>query len=380
MSKKSLSLRRFLIAGVVVIVLLLAAETLAFISWLAFHYYSTGQLSFAGQSGEEAAAFFRESNRQLLLVGGTVSFVWLLVLLSLLLLFGVICVRWIVRPVTEVNKAAARIAEGDYETRIPLPKVRNEVSRLGREINNMAEKLAFAERTKLDFISTISHELRTPLTAIKGWGETLRHGTPDSDLLHRGLGVMIDESVRLDNLVEELLDFSRLQGKGLELSREPIDALAELDEVVYLFCERAARSGVELRCNTSEVPAPMMGDPARVRQIFINLLDNALKHTPQGGSVTVASGFTPELPKDRPPAAPPETLHITISDTGCGVSGEDLPHITEKFFKASASTKGSGIGLAVVEDLMRSHGGTLEFESLEGEGLTVFMTFPLLKK
>ena len=305
---------------------------------------------------------------------------WLLMVLLLGLSAGLF-MRWIIKPVSAVNEAAAAIARGEYDTCIPLPKARNEIHRLSVEINNMAGKIAFAERTKLDFISTISHELRTPLTAIKGWGETLLHSeTPDEDLLRRGLGVIIDESMRLDNLVEELLDFSRIQSNRLVLHLEPIDILAELDEVVYFFCEqRAASDGIALHSSTPDAPAPMLGDPARIRQIFINLLDNAFKYTPQGGEITVTAGFTPELPKDRPPTNPPELLHITISDTGCGVSEADLPHITEKFFKATADSKGSGIGLAVVEELIKAHDGVLEFESLPGEGFTVYLTFPLKK-
>jgi len=306
----------------------------------------------------------------------------LLLMGALLGLSAWLFVRWIITPIAAVSEAAAAIARGEYDTRVELPKVRSEIHRMGVEINNMAEKIAFAERTKLDFVSTISHELRTPLTAIKGWGETLLHSDhpPNEDILRRGLGVIIDESMRLDKLVEELLDFSRIQAGRLVLQKEPVDILAELDEVVYFFCEqRAASDGIALQSSTPEIPAPSLGDPARIRQIFINLLDNAFKHTQQGGAIAVTAGFTPELPKDRPPASPPEFVHITISDSGCGVSEEDLPHLTEKFFKASTDTKGSGIGLAVVEELIKAHNGVLEFESAPGEGLSVHVTFPLKK-
>ena len=317
----------------------------------------------------------RDINAQLAAVGA-LALLALLVMAALLYISARLCVRWIAEPLARVSAGTALIAEGDYAASIPLPRVRNEIRDLSEDINHMAEKIAFAEKTKMDFISTISHELRTPLTAIKGWGETLL-GDTGGDLTRRGLGVIIEESVRLAKLVEELLDFSRLQSKRLALQKEPIDVLAELDDAVFFFRERAARDGVALACNTSEIPAPMLGDPGRIRQVFVNLLDNAFKHTPQGGGITVTSDFTPAPPPGQPPLVPPETLTVTIQDTGCGVSEEDLPHITEKFFKSSTETRGSGIGLAVVEEVLKGHGCTLEFESEVGAGLAVRITFPL---
>jgi len=316
----------------------------------------------------------REIDAQLWSVSVMAGLMWL-ALAAMVGLSALLCIRWIAEPVAQVTAGTALIAEGDYAARIPLPRARNEIRELSEGINHMAEKIAFAEKTKLDFISTISHELRTPLTAIKGWGETLL-GDSGGALAHRGLGVIIEESVRLTKLVEELLDFSRMQNHRLAMEKEPIDVLAELDEVLFIARERATRDGVALKCGTSEIPAPMLGDPARIRQVFINLLDNAFKHTPQGGAITVTSSFAPAPPPGQPPLAPPSTLTVTIQDTGCGVSPEDLPHITEKFFKSSA-TRGSGIGLAVVEEVLKGHGCTLEFESQVGAGLAVRITFPL---
>jgi len=252
-----------------------------------------------------------------------------------------------------------------------LRRMRREIARLSEEISSMNEKTAYAERTKMDFISTISHELRTPLTAIKGWGETLmREKDLSGETAFRGIGIIVEESRRLEYLVEDLLDFSHIQTNRLVLRRERIDVLAELDDAVFLFRERAARNGVELISGTPEIPAPMAGDPARIRQVFINLLDNAFKHTPQGGSVKVAANCAPEQ----------QELCVVIRDTGCGVDEKDLPHLTEKFYKSSASTKGSGIGLAVVQEILKAHGCALRLESAAGQGFQAHMTFPLLKK
>ncbi|MDR0530847.1 MAG: HAMP domain-containing histidine kinase [Oscillospiraceae bacterium] len=295
----------------------------------------------------------------------------------LLFWFGRLLVRWVGEPLAKVSAAAAKIAEGNYTVRIELPKERNEIYDLSENINYMAEKVAFAEQTKLDFISTISHELRTPLTAIRGWGETLAlDSNRDWAFTNRGLSVMIDETARLTKLVEELLDFSRLQSNRLQLNKEYIDVLAELDDVVFLFRERAAREGVELVCSTSELPAPMYGDPARIRQVFVNLLDNAFKHTPQGGSVSITGTFSEN--GEVSPAELPEKLCVAIQDTGPGVPEAALPHLTEKFFKADIGSKGSGIGLAVVAELLKAHGCELRFENAPtGRGLLVKIMFPL---
>ena len=312
----------------------------------------------------------REVNQQLIRAAVLTGIIWLVVNL-LMILSESITLRHLRKPIARVGMAATKIAEGDYGHRIPLPRRRNELYQLSDDINNMAEKLAVAEKTKKDFFSTISHELRTPLTAIKGWGETLlQTKNLDGDLMHRGLGIIIAESGRLDRLVEELLDFSSMQGEPMALRRENIDVLAELDDVIFFNRERAAKEGVELVCVTPEEPAPMLGDPARIRQVFINLLDNAFKHTPQGGAVNVAAHFMPEQ----------QQLHVTIKDTGCGVDEKELPYLTEKFYKSSAATKGSGIGLAVVDEILRAHGCALRLESAAGKGFKVHITFPLLKK
>jgi len=311
-------------------------------------------------------------NARLVKIGVLTLTVWLLVNL-MMLLSEFITLHRLREPIVRVSKAAAKIAEGDYEQRISLPAEHNELYQLSKDINDMAEKIAVAEKTKMDFISTISHELRTPLTAIKGWGETLLHEKDLSgEMAYRGIGIIVEESRRLEHLVEDLLDFSHIQNNRLVLRREHIDVLAELDDVVFFSRERAVREGIALISCTPETPAPMVGDPARIRQVFINLLDNAFKHTPQGGSIKVDAACTPEQQ--------PEELHVVIQDTGCGVDEKDLPLLTEKFYKSSASTKGSGIGLAVVQEILKAHGCALRLESAAGQGFQAHMTFPLLKK
>ena len=220
---------------------------------------------------------------------------------------------------------------------------------------------------KNDFVSTISHELRTPLTSIKGWGETLMQvGDTDPALMKRGMSVIISEASRLSGMVEELLDFSKIQSNRMNLQLKKIDVLAELDETVFTFKERAIKDGIEIIYNAPELPAPMEADEDRIRQVFVNIFDNAIKYNYHGGRVIVLAQIVS-----------PTTLEISISDTGRGISPENLPKVKEKFFKADTTISGSGIGLAVADEIVRLHGGTLNIDSILNEGTTVTITLPI---
>ena len=296
-----------------------------------------------------------------------IIFLCSLALFSLLMISGSMFTRSIVIPVKEINETAKRIAGGDLEARIDHYQHKDEIGELSVTINDMADKLATADRMKNDFISTVSHELRTPLTAIKGWGETLLQlGDADPSMTERGMKVIIGEAGRLNDMVEELLDFSRMSSGRLKLNIEKIDVLAELDDVLFSFRERAIKDGVEINYNVPISPAPTNGDPARIKQVFINILDNALKYSVHGGKITVLAEIVDST-----------TLVISISDTGTGISPEDLPHVKEKFYKANSTVRGSGIGLAVADEIMKLHNGSLDIDSILGEGTTVRMTLPI---
>ena len=288
-----------------------------------------------------------------------------LFIMLLLTLSGVYFIRSILVPVRQVSSSARQIAQGDFEVRIEKARG-DEIGQLCDAINDMAGELGAAERMKNEFISSVSHELRTPLTAIKGWAETLRSGA-DPATEEKGMAVIIRESERLSGLVEELLDFSRLQNGRMQLVQERMDILAELDEAVYLFTERARTEGKELRYEENISLAPVYGDRNRLKQVFVNIIDNALKYTGEGGSVTVSS----ELTEDR--------VQVMIADTGCGIPEEHLPNVKKKFYKANQLVRGSGIGLAVADEIVAMHNGTLELESTEGVGTTVTISVPLCK-
>lgn len=305
-------------------------------------------------------------DRQILTSSMSVVIIALAVLMISTVL-GLLFTRSIVVPLRNIGAVTSKVADGDLNARIDNYKYDDEIGELSEKINYMIEELNAADRMKNDFVSTISHELRTPLTSIKGWGETLMQvGDTDPALMKRGMSVIISEASRLSGMVEELLDFSKIQSNRMNLQLKKIDVLAELDETVFTFKERAIKDGIEIIYNAPELPAPMEADEDRIRQVFVNIFDNAIKYNYHGGRVIVLAQIVS-----------PTTLEISISDTGRGISPENLPKVKEKFFKADTTISGSGIGLAVADEIVRLHGGTLNIDSILNEGTTVTITLPI---
>ena len=299
-----------------------------------------------------------------------------LIILGLVIISGLLFIRSIVKPIQRLSTAAEQIAQGDFSASEKIEhKYDDEIGDLCDAVSDMAKDLQTTEQMKNDFISRVSHELRTPLTAIKGWAETMQlseRGTLDRRTFDKGMGVIIKESTRLTSIVEELLDFGRIQSGRMVLMNEKIDILAEFDETVYMLKERAVEEGKHLLYDEPEVVyPPIYGDRNRLKQVFINILDNALKYTPKGGVVAAQVIYT----KDEP-----DIIKIVVTDTGCGIPAEDLPRVKEKFYKANQTVGGSGIGLAVADEIMNLHHGSLDIESGEGVGTTVTLTFPIYKE
>ena len=276
-------------------------------------------------------------------------------------------VRTIVSPLQKINDVARDFADGNFNVRVETDvEGEDEITELSDSINAMIAEVAATDQLKNDFISTVSHELRTPLTAIKGWGEMLKElDGEDRELARRGTEVIINESEHLSRLVEELLDFSRIQNGNMTLRLEKIDVLAELDEAIFVFKERSKRDGIELTYSVPELPAPMMADPNRIKQVFVNVLDNAFKYTKPGGLVNVEATVEKGV------------LTISFLDTGCGIAPEDLPNIKKKFYKANLEVRGSGIGLAVVDEIIKLHNGLFEINSELDIGTTVTIVLPV---
>ena len=250
---------------------------------------------------------------------------------------------------------------------VPLGQV--EVDRLRGTINRMAEGLEETEKMKNEFISSVSHELRTPLTSIRGWVETLRTlDDPTDENYRKGLEIINNETGRLYNMVEELLDFSRLQNGRLRMECRPLDLVAELTDAV-LFCEaRIQREGLILSYTEPEEMIPVYADPDRLRQVFINILDNAIKYSAPGGRITVKLW------------AGEYKAFVEILDQGRGIPPEDLENVKTKFYKGSNAVRGSGIGLALVDSIMTALDGTMDIQSTLGRGTVVTLGLPLYHK
>lgn len=314
-------------------------------------------------------------NSRIMLVSGIIVALGL-VIISLVIISGLTFIRSIVKPIRNLSLIAAQIAHGDFSASEKIEhKYDDEIGDLCDAVSDMAKDLQTTEQMKNDFISRVSHELRTPLTAIKGWAETMQlseRGKLDRKTFDKGMGVIIKESTRLTSIVEELLDFSRIQSGRMVLMNEKLDILAEFDETVYMLKERAVKEGKHLLYDEPEaVYPPVYGDRNRLKQVFLNVIDNALKYTPKGGVVAAQVIYS----KDEP-----DIIKIVITDTGCGISAEDLPKVKEKFYKANQTVRGSGIGLAVADEIMNLHNGSLDIESGEGVGTTVTLTFPVYKE
>ena len=277
-------------------------------------------------------------------------------ILALVYFSNLYFVKSIVEPVSDITEITKRIAGGSYGIQIEKQHD-DEIGDLTDAINNMSARINESEKMKSEFISSVSHELRTPLTAINGWAETIMNGeVRDASDVKKGMGIIVSEARRLTNMVEELLEFSRIEDGRFTLSIEPIDIKAELEDAVYTYHEFLAAEGIAVYHHDCEEEFdPIPGDPDRLRQVFCNLLDNAAKH---GGSGK-------RIDTEIYPVA--GDVVITIRDYGPGIPPEELPNVKYKFYKGSSTARGSGIGLAVCEEIVTRHNGELNIRNADDE-------------
>lgn len=298
-----------------------------------------------------------EINKFLLLIGATVVLISGLVSLFL--------ANSIVKPLREVTNVAEKLANGQFKTRSTI-NLDDEIGRLSQTLNYMAEEILRKEKLKNDFISSVSHELRTPLTSIKGWAVTLNADEiPDRELLKDGLDIIEKESDRLTLMVEELLDFSRFTSGRIRLEKDTFNIKNTINMISKQLLIKAKNNGVKFIVNIDENLDVMIGDENRIKQVLINILDNAFKFTNEGGEV-VLSAFKEE-----------SVLRIEIRDNGIGIPDLDLPYITEKFYKGKNSKSHTGIGLSICDEIIALHDGTLIIDSKEGQGTIVSVKLPL---
>lgn len=292
-----------------------------------------------------------------------------ILVVTLMAISGMYFVSSIVNPVSDICSTTAKIAKGDFSAKIDYDYNQDEIGELCMSINNMAQQLSEIDKMKNDFISTVSHEIRTPLTAIKGWGETLKNVGDNPEILNKGINIIVDETERLTFMVEELLDFSRMQNGKIKIVSEEIDLLNIINNVYEIYRQKAINENINLTLEVGEVTdITVSGDKDRIRQVIINVLDNAIKYTPDGGNVSISVARIQKYVK------------IVISDSGIGVSQKDLPHIKEKFYKADNNIRGTGIGLAVADEIIKMHMGEINISSEAGNGTSVEIILPVIIK
>ena len=290
-------------------------------------------------------------------------------ILLVIYLSGSYYVRSILIPVSDITATAKRIAAGSYGVQINQ-HFDDEIGELANTINDMSNKISQSERMQSEFMSSVSHELRTPLTAISGWSETLlsADAAADGPQVKRGLGIILRESRRLTSMVEELLDFTRIQDGRFTINVSRSDLRAEFEDTVFMYGSRLSQENIELEYleNDDDIPE-IPCDTARMRQVFLNILDNAAKHGGEGGKITA------EICRED------EEIRIRIRDFGPGIPEDELPLIKKKFYKGSSKARGRGIGLAVCEEIVSMHNGRLDISNAVGGGTLVTICLPIVE-
>lgn len=303
-------------------------------------------------------------DRQIVYVAA-VACLTLLVFLAVVLLSGSYFIRSIMVPVAEITEKAKRIANGSYGVQIQT-RYDDEIRELADTINELSSKISQNEKMQAEFISQLSHELRTPLTVINGWSETLLAGDDMDDDTRQGMKIISSEAKRLTEMVMELLDFTRMQDGRMTLTVEPTDIRSVFEDTVYMYGSRLAQDGIELEYleNDSDIPE-IPCDGKRLRQVFLNVLDNAAKHGRDGKLIEASI------------SCENDQVMVRIRDHGPGIPEDELGLVKKKFYKGSSKARGTGIGLAVCEEIMQLHNGKLTLENAPGGGTLVTIALPV---
>ncbi|MEN6414003.1 MAG: ATP-binding protein [Veillonellales bacterium] len=299
----------------------------------------------------------------------------LAVLLALLVVNYLTCN--IVRPLKSMQETAGAMAHGDYNTLVKV-ETSDEVGRLGLALNSLARDLSIyivelnkMEKLRRDFVANVSHELRTPLTIIRGYNEALLDGTiNETTQIKKYYCLMRDEAVRMERLINDLLDLSRLQSAKVTADKEKIPLEAVADSVVHILKQQAEQKGIHLLANTKGPLPAIQANGDRIIQLLLILLDNAIKYTPSGGKVTITTFIDGD------------TVSVQVADTGVGIPSEDLPYIWERFYKVNKShcrdDSGTGLGLAIAKQIIDLHQAAVTVTSQIGQGTIVTIRFPIV--
>jgi len=286
--------------------------------------------------------------------------------LALVTLFSIGLANSIVKPINNIRAVSAQLAKGKFDTRIE-GEYRYELGELSSTLNYMAQEIVRSNQIKDDFISSISHELRTPLTGIKGWSETLTSGGFDPDETKIGMNIISKETDRLIGLVEEMLDFSKLQQNEMKLVIGRVELQELLKEIMLNVWAKAEKKQVQIKLDgQTDKPITVIGDANRLKQVFLNLVDNAIKFSHENSWIHLVIN---PLSVDR--------VQIEVVDSGIGISEENLSRVRDRFFQVNHQGGGTGLGLAISQQLVELHHGTMDIRSEIGVGTTVSVTLPM---
>jgi signal transduction histidine kinase len=306
----------------------------------------------------------RDDLLPIILQGGGIA-----LLLSLVLAFVV--ARWVADPLQQLVAVSQHIPAA--ETKPVSERGPREVRELTRTFNAMTARVRSSQTSQRNFVANVSHELKTPLTSIQGFAQAILDGTANTpEAQKQAAEIIYDESGRMHRMVLDLLDLARLDAGTADLKMEPVDMRVLLDSIVEKFSLQAQKSGIDLvQDSTPEYPT-LIADGDRLAQVFTNLVDNALRHTPAGGRVSLQTHSTQN------------EMEIHIADTGTGISADAIPHIFERFYQADPSRPGgekhgAGLGLAIVHEIVAAHSGRITVRSQEGLGTTFTVHLPLVQ-
>lgn len=288
--------------------------------------------------------------------------------LALVTLFSIGLANSIVKPINTIRDASAQMARGRFDTRIK-GNYKYELGELAATMNFMAEEIVRSNQIKDDFISSISHELRTPLTGIKGWSETLASGGYDPEETKIGINIIAKETERLIGLVEEMLDFSKLQQNEMKLVIDRVNLKELLQETMLNVWAKAEKKQIQLKLeDKTEQPIVVIGDVNRLKQVFLNIVDNAIKFSHEQSWIHI--GVSQKTNNQ---------ALVEVVDSGIGISEENLHKVKDRFFQVNHQGGGTGLGLAITQQLIELHQGDMEIRSELGVGTTVAVTLPMLE-
>lgn len=295
-------------------------------------------------------------------IGGALIFAFILAI------FVYKSLKRIMRPLNELQSAVEQMSEGDYGTRVKVTS-KDEIGKLSKAFNEMATAIQQEDEKQKSFLATVSHELRTPISYIKGYSEAIQNGYVEGQEREEAMELINREANRMERLTNELLQLVRKESQKLDLF--PIVLSETIREVLKLL-ETIAREKNITVIQSFDENIIVEGDEEKLKQIFINVIENAIRYSNEGSKVEITSYVEKNV------------ANIEIQDFGIGIPEEDLPHVTERFFRVNKARSrfdgGAGLGLSIVEQLVKQHGGTLSIESQLGEGTRVKITLPLLEE